>query len=74
MAGITIDKAAGTLRTDALKDLGVTILDVNLKCNVCGMDYMLLKPWPTGNFPRNWYVCPGNECNKVKASKTPAAA
>jgi len=75
MASIAIDKAARTLRTDALKDLGVTIRDINLKCNSCGESYMLpLSRKETGNFPRNWYVCPGNECNKVKASKTPAAA
>jgi hypothetical protein len=62
MAGITIDKAAGTLRTDALKDLGVTIADVNLKCNSCGESYMLPAPRETGEFPRGWHVCPRG-CN-----------
>ncbi|MFA5786961.1 MAG: hypothetical protein WDA71_08300 [Actinomycetota bacterium] len=73
MANITIDGAARTLRTDALKDHDVTIADVNLKCNSCGENYMLSVPWESGNFPRNWYECPRG-CNKVKASKTPAAA
>jgi hypothetical protein len=73
MASITIDRKAKTLRTDSLKDLGVTIRDINLKCNVCGFEYLLPVPWENGNFVRSWFECPRG-CNKVKASKTPAAA
>jgi hypothetical protein len=67
MAGIAINEAARTLRTDALKDLGVTIADVNLRCNSCGESYMLPAPRQDGNIPLAWYECPGG-CNKVKAS------
>lgn len=72
MASITVDKTARTLRTDSLKDLGVTITDINLKCNACGFEYLLPVPWENGNFVRSWFECPRG-CNKVKASKTPAA-
>jgi hypothetical protein len=67
MAGIAINEAARTLRTDALKDLGVTIEDINLKCNACGFEYMLPVPWVTGNFPRRWYECPTG-CNRRRAT------
>jgi hypothetical protein len=68
MAGISLNQGAATLRTDSLADLGVSIVDVNLKCNSCGFSYMLPVPWESGNFPRNWYECPTG-CNKVKAGK-----
>ncbi len=69
MAGISINEAARTLRLDALEDLGVTIADVNLKCNSCGESYMLPAPRQDGNFPRDWYECPRG-CNKSEARKS----
>jgi hypothetical protein len=71
MAGIFVDRKASTLRTDSLADLGVSVKDVNLKCNACGFDYMLPVPWESGNFPRNWYECPRG-CNKGAAKKAAA--
>ena len=71
MAGIFVDRKASTLRTDSLADLGVSVKDVNLKCNACGSDYMLPVPWESGNFPRNWYECPRG-CNKGAAKKAAA--
>jgi hypothetical protein len=71
MAGISLNQGAATLRTDSLAGLGVTIKDINLECNTCGEDYMLPVPWDTGNFPRNWYVCPCG-CNKGAAKKAAA--
>ncbi|MFA5806767.1 MAG: hypothetical protein WC978_00190 [bacterium] len=69
MAGISLNQKSATLRTDSLADLGVTIVDVELRCNVCGgASYMLPVPWETGNFPRNWYECPRG-CNKGAAKK-----
>jgi hypothetical protein len=71
MAGISLNQNLATLRTDSLADLGVTIVDVNLKCNVCGGSYMLPVPWESGNFLRNWYECPGG-CNKSAGKKSAA--
>ena len=72
MAGITIDKAARTLRTDAMGDLGVTVEDIDLKCNTCGESYTLPAPRQDGNFPRNWYECPAGGGNKGVAKKSAA--
>jgi hypothetical protein len=66
MASITIDKAARTLRTDSLKDLGVTIRDINLKCNSCGESFMTPVSLASGKFPRSWHECPKG-CNRKAA-------
>ncbi len=71
MAGISLNDSAATLRTDALKSLGVAIVDMELRCSSCGFTYMLPVPWETGNFPRNWYECPQG-CNKATAKKSAA--
>ncbi len=64
MPGILVDKKQKTLRVDALAELGVNIVDIELSCNACGASYMLVKPWENGNFIREWYVCPMCGCNK----------
>jgi hypothetical protein len=71
MAGISLNQSLATLRTDSLTDLGVTVVDMQLKCNVCGFSYMLPVPWESGNFLRNWYECPKG-CNKGAAKKAAA--
>ena len=69
MAGIMLKQDLQTLRSDSLAGLGVTIKDINLKCNTCGEDYMLPVPHGTGNFPRNWYECPRG-CTKEAPKKS----
>ena len=72
MAGISLNQKLATLRNDSLADLGVTVVAVQLRCNVCGgASFMLPVPWESGNFPRNWYECPGG-CNKGAAKKAAA--
>lgn len=73
MAGIMLKQELQTLRSDSLAGLGVTIEDINLKCNTCDEDYMIPASWDTGNFPHNWYECP-NGCNKGAARKSAAIA
>ena len=58
MASIVVDKTAKTLRTDALKDLGVTIRQIELRCKTCGEFFMTPAPLASGKFPRGWHECP----------------
>jgi hypothetical protein len=61
------------LGTDSLSSLGVFIDGLELRCTSCGESFMTLAPLASGKFPRRSHECPRG-CNKVKASKTPAAA
>lgn len=63
MPGIELGRVDSTLRADALAKLGITIEDMALRCNQCGVDFLLSPPGADGNFPPTWYVCPRG-CNK----------